>query len=112
MAFSRHGNLHKYADTRLQDLICADLFPWLKSDGSAGWDSNFLARTWVPTDAALARFDDEDTKSSQFNPFAAFKGILQRIEYSFHRNLRLHLGNVQMFGNTVHDVLFDHADPP
>lgn len=106
------GTFITSADNKLHDLICADFLPRFKSDGSAGWDGNFLTRAWVSTDTALARFDDKDSKPSQFNPFAAFQGILQRIEYSFHRNLRLHLSDVQFLGNTVHDVLFDHSDPP
>jgi hypothetical protein len=92
--------------------VRTDFLARFETNRLAGWNGHLLARPWVPTDAALARLYYEDSETAQLDPFPALERILERGENRFYRYFRFDLGDVQLVGDTVHDVLFYHADPP
>ncbi len=58
------------------DPVSSDLLAGLEADGFPGRDCDLFSSAGVAPDAALARLDNEDPKSSQFNPFALLQGVL------------------------------------
>jgi hypothetical protein len=92
--------------------VRTDFFTRLKSNRFAGWNGHLLACPWISTDAALSRLYYKDPETAQLDSFPPLERILERGENRFYRYFRFNLRDVQLVGDTVHDVLFYHADPP
>jgi hypothetical protein len=49
------------------EAVCLKFFAGLEADGLPRGDGDLFAGAWIATDAALARFDDEDAEAAQFD---------------------------------------------
>ncbi len=94
------------------DFIRPNLFARLEANGLSGRNSNFLASPRVSSHTTLAWFDNKDSETSEFDSFSALEGILERVEHGFNRDLGFYLRDVELLSDTIHNVLFYHADPP
>ena len=91
----------------LSDIL--QIFTGLEADRPTGWDAYFLPRSWVPSDASLARFHLEDAKATQFDAVTTLHRQTHRVEHGIDRYLGLDLGNVRDLRDLVDDVDLDHA---
>ena len=84
------------------------VFSRFETDGTARWDSHFLACSWISTDTALARFDLKDTKTTKLDSFASLHRQTHRIEHRVHCHLGLDFCDVRCLRDLSDDVDFDH----
>src|SRR5581483_665539 len=92
---------------RLSDVL--EVFTRLEPDRAARRDADFLARSRIAPDAALAGLDLEYPEAAQLDALAALHGDPHRVEHRVDRHLGLDLGDVGDARDFVHDVDLDHC---
>jgi len=80
----------------------------LEPDGFAGRNFSDLSRSRVPSNAALARLNDEHAEAAQLDSLTALQRILHRIEQRFHRRLCLSFWDACFIGNLIDYIKLDH----
>ena len=89
-------------------LDALEVFAWLETDSSAGWNANLFACPRIPADASLPRFDLKDSEPPQLDSFTSFHGSPHGIEDGIDGHLGFHLGDVSKFRDSVNYVHLDH----
>jgi len=90
---------------RLTDVL--QVLTGFEPDRTPGRDSNFLARSRVATNAALARLHLEDAEAAELNPVASLHRDPHRIEHRVDRYLGFDLGDIGDLRDLVDDVDLD-----
>src|SRR5262245_1641016 len=99
------------ADGLLHNLVRANFLAGLQSNGLSGRTSHFLSGSRISSHAAFAWLHNKSPEASKFDSLSSFQRILERSKNGLHRYLCPDFGNVQLLSDTIHDVLFDHAEP-
>ena len=70
---------------------------------------HLVAGSWVPADSTLARFDYEDSETSQFDTFASLHRALESLKHGVDGALRLDFCYSHLVRDSPHNILFDHS---
>lgn len=85
------------------------LFPRFEADGLTYWDRDFFARSRITSDASLAGLDDEDTKTSQLDPFTPRQRFPQRFKQGRHDLQGRGFRDACAIHEAIHDVEFNQG---
>jgi len=80
----------------------------LKTDGLARRDGHFFSGARITPDAALARLNYENAKTTQLNPIASRQCFLHRMKQRIDGLFGLQFRNAGLVGETIDNIQFDH----
>ena len=84
------------------------VFAWLKAYSLSRWNVDFRARTGIPANTSLSRFDGENAEAAQLDPIVSLEGIFHAIEDRIDCLFGFRLTHSRPLYDLIHEIEFDH----